>query len=259
MAAFSILVILVVAVIGTRAVATPSTGSTRAGPFPFSEMGTEVLYNSSLGLRLQLEIAPLPLNASRPIYVSIMISNTLPTLNRLSFPSGPPFGLRYYDCGPDGPPLGIFVFEGNYAGANLSEGLPLRITLPGVVSCPQEISVDHYLFAPLSDQVSLYSSQEGNAPHAFLTTRDSTELKVGGYWTGIDLPGLETAQYHPFSPGSYTVVGLDPWGDVAILHFSVDEGSTNGCASQPDRGTAQSVCLAYAGPEANPLLKDKYE
>jgi hypothetical protein len=28
-------------------------------------------------------------------------------------------------------------------------------------------------------------------------------------------------KFNPFSPGTYTVVGLDQWGDVAVSHFEV--------------------------------------
>jgi hypothetical protein len=54
----------------------------------------------------------------------------------------------------------------------------------------------------------------------------SEQFSVGGYWTSVDhsQPWIN-ATYSEFSPGSYTIVAFDAWGQLAELDFTVSPGS----------------------------------
>jgi hypothetical protein len=58
---------------------------------------------------------------------------------------------------------------------------------------------------------------------SFNASKTITEvLSIGGVWTTTDVnqPWIN-ATYSDFSPGNYTVIAFDPWGQLAELNFSV--------------------------------------
>jgi hypothetical protein len=62
----------------------------------------------------------------------------------------------------------------------------------------------------------------GSSSYSFdpLSTENLITGTYVGYWSGPKI-GNQMPAYVPFSPGTYTVVAGDEWGQVAILHFIV--------------------------------------
>jgi hypothetical protein len=63
----------------------------------------------------------------------------------------------------------------------------------------------------------------GQNYHPFNASQTLTDsISIGGFWTGHDAsePWIN-ATYTQFSPGSYTIVAFDPWGQMTELTFTV--------------------------------------
>jgi hypothetical protein len=93
---------------------------------------------------------------------------------------------------------GYEILQGNYGVSNFTQGTALWLQPPpSLLGCCGlgEGSPTSYAFQPLSEANVLSGSYAG--------------YFVGG------------STYTPFSPGTYTVLAGDEWGDVAILHFTV--------------------------------------
>jgi hypothetical protein len=60
-----------------------------------------------------------------------------------------------------------------------------------------------------------------------------------GYWTG----SLATAAFHPFPPGVYTVLAEDEWGDVVLLHFTVNSSSSTSFVTGTSVNSASDTYL----------------
>jgi hypothetical protein len=171
-------------------------------------------YNSSLGIRLTLSITngTIPRNAG--ISLRISLNNTLVTQNTLS-PTQEgliSFGDASFNLQPCSySPIGIEIFQGNYVPGNLSQGKHLRLLGPNApVNCAalprSEIS-----FAPLSSNLT--------SPTSWLV-QSTASTEYWGYWTGVN-PYPNDGGFSSFQPGTYTLEGLDWWGQVALLHFRV--------------------------------------
>jgi len=93
---------------------------------------------------------------------------------------------------------GYEILQGNYSLSNFTQGTALWLQPPpSLLGCcgVGEGSPTSYAFQPLSEANVLSGS-------------------YAGYFEG-------GSTYTPFSPGTYTVLAGDEWGDVAILHFTV--------------------------------------
>ena len=93
---------------------------------------------------------------------------------------------------------GYEILQGNYGLSNFTQGTALWLQPPpSLLGCcvEGEGSPSSYAFQPLSEANVLSGSYAG--------------YFVGG------------STYTPFSPGTYTVLAGDQWGQVAILHFIV--------------------------------------
>ncbi len=114
-------------------------------------------------------------------------------------------------------PFGIAVFQGRYTSANVSQAVPLRI-FP-VVACPMLVRyITGYLFQPMSDNATVLPGT-GEVPMA-------TGVSVSGTY---NTTGNQLNRLTPFTPGTYTVVAGDEWGNLAFAYFVV-ASSSNGVA-----------------------------
>jgi hypothetical protein len=167
-------------------------------------------YNSSLGLRLTLNIGRSTLPQDEGVSMSISLDNTLNTQNNVT--RGKPISLNLGPCPVL--PLGVGIFQGNYDIGNVSQGEPLGLVSPGSYSCPATGVAVRYSFAPLSDKATPVGQQT--------TEEVASSIEYWGYWTGQPpfYPPTNAA-FQSFSPGIYTMVGEDDWGQVTVLHFRV--------------------------------------
>jgi|GEM_PF-631870 len=121
-------------------------------------------------------------------------------------------------------PFGIAVFQGRYTGANVSQATPLRI-FP-VVPCPMLVRyIAGYVFQPLSDNATVLPGT-GEVPMA-------TGVSVSGTYSA---PGSQLSGLMPFTPGTYTVVAGDEWGNLAFVYFVV---------TSPSNGVAEYTYPSY--------------
>jgi hypothetical protein len=124
-------------------------------------------------------------------------------------------------------PLGFAVVEGNYQANNLSDAQPLVMFQPGLYACPAEFMVGYYSFAPLSENVTLYSPQPAGTDNVTSSTPmwtrpDAFNQTFSGYWTGAN----ESSGFHAFPSGVYTLIGADDFGQIMTVHFRISSSGT---------------------------------
>jgi hypothetical protein len=180
------------------------------------------------GLTLGLSATPIIAEGSNQT-VTVSVSNDLSapsTVNYTSFPSLP-HGLSMSNLEivtyvlPSIPACG---YSGSQAPALFmvlnASGYPMQLNdePPSVSSCLSSGPLKSYTFTA-SETVT-------------------SEIAIGGYWTSNDTsePWVN-ATYHHFSPGSYTLLAFDPWGQTVELSFAVDL-SENGFASTSTSATS---------------------
>jgi hypothetical protein len=217
----ALIVILVVASLGigymsgndTRATETTTAVSTSTVTTTTTSISTEtsVLTNGVLvrvssastlnpltGLRLEL-------NLSAGTYGDVLLTvyeiNTLDRINNVSYgnswPNAPLWQWTEYDCS-EGSMMGYEILQGNYGLNNYTDGMALWIHQFFLAQGGCNLVLDNgsYSFEPVS-------------------VRSLISGTYAGFWSG---PG---GSYQAFSPGTYTVLAGDQWGQVAILHFVV--------------------------------------
>jgi hypothetical protein len=154
--------------------------------------------NPLTGLRLEL-------NLSAGTYGEVLLTvyeiNTLGRINNVSYgnswPKAPLWQWTEYDCS-EGSMMGYEILQGNYGLNNYTDGMALWIHQFFLAQGGCNLVLDNgsYSFEPLS-------------------VRSLISGTYAGFWSG---PG---GSYQAFSPGTYTVVAGDEWGQAVILHFTV--------------------------------------
>ena len=190
--------------------------------------------STSLGLSFTLSLNTTQLEAGHAISVTADISNVLPVVNNVTGASdwaSPVF--RDWTASSPCPYFAyILTFSGYYTQGNISSATPLQISPPGViVFCPALVA-RYYLFQPLSDEASFFGG---------MVLPMKAEATMSGYYTSgqsynLSLPsgGISPT---PFPAGVYTVVAGDEWGQMAVAHFSVAEGSSTTSVILPANAT----------------------
>jgi hypothetical protein len=153
-------------------------------------------------------------------------------------------------------PLEFNVFEGNYTVASLAASEPGVV--PENIGCMENENVSQLVFQARSDEVNVtaYYAAPCCLTNGTNTTSSTTEppadyrmewrmessFTVGGYWnasavynpfdlasTGVGsnaftfgYPEVPPLGQNPFSPGVYTLAVSDEWGQVALIHFTVN-------------------------------------
>ncbi|HXW36818.1 MAG TPA: hypothetical protein VEJ36_02800 [Nitrososphaerales archaeon] len=201
---------------------------------------------SSDGLRLSLSVAPGAVSSGGMLNISISDYNLLATPNKLTPLGLPQAGGKTLNLGPcTDLPLGVGVYQGDYGANNVSQATPLQLFEPGVYNCPAEFSVSYYTFSSGSDNLSLYSSDQASAGQTNYSYRwslpDSFSESVTGYWTSQGNGLSESGVFTSFSPGLYTVVGGDDWGQLAFVHFEVLGGTSTTSSTSTSPGDRQQA------------------
>ena len=208
-------------------------------------------YNSSLGLRLTLSISNGTIPQDTGISIHISLNNTLPTQNNLSPPQGASasFGPASWNLEPCTTyPIGIEIYQGDYASSNLSQGEPVGLVTPTGYEC-----ADHGLsgisFAPLGGNIT--------SPPDWWINQSRAAVEYWGYWTGSAVPPKSNAAFRSFPPGIYTVEGEDWWGQVALLHFrAIENENPFDCATIASNSSFVGHTNGSAG--AGPLRLEAY-
>ena len=130
----------------------------------------------------------------------------------------PVVGLIMGPCGTLNYPMGVALYAGYLTESDISSATPLRLYDPkALYHCPMILSsISSYLFQPNSDNADVYGSCDPNP--CFTGFEISAALSLKGYWTDG-----ESSVFNNFTPGTYTMVGGDEWGSLAVAHFIVLE------------------------------------
>jgi hypothetical protein len=221
------------ALLGVAAVAVltnrgPTESTTKS--FPLSSTSSQSLprtsesallstsnYNSTLGLLLSLSISNGTVQQGDGISLHIALNNTLATQNNLSpaLNSLASFGQASWNLLPCTTyPIGVQVFQGNYALGNLSQYVPpLDLLTPGTgQGCPDRGRAA-ISFAPLSGNIT--------SPVGWWINKSAASIGYWGHWEGVTPPSFQNGEFSSFQLGIYTVEGEDWWGQVTLLHFQV--------------------------------------
>lgn len=177
------------------------------------------VYNSNTGLQLVLVLGNNSINSGGKETIQFQVYNTLNSINSLkpetnypSFATGN--GISAGMCSDI--PYGIAVIYGNYSLGNIDAATPLQIFEPGVYSCPDEYHVSQFQFFVHSSKASVYGNSSSSSLEG--TTNFDQSVVLSGYWSG----NLQNHNFLTFVSGIYTVVAADGWGQVALLHFYVN-------------------------------------
>jgi hypothetical protein len=268
--------VIILIVVGGVAVTSTVQRGTRPGAETSSTPTAAV--SSVNGLRLTVSSNATELTVGQSLNVSLSIVNTLTKVNTVK-PSddwlmhGVPVAL--WPACYFGLPAQVAVLQGNYSAQSIQAATNVAFNY----ICMEAVKVDHVIFQPNSDQVSLtglYSVSGAN--QSLGPFHMSLSFTTGGYWNlqnlsaelnipilGEQYPPRQPA-YIPFSPGEYTVAVADEWGQIVLLHFSVSQSGTaagllihvvNETSGQPATGirvlagpasSADDIALTPAGP-----------
>ena len=189
-------------------------------------MSSASTLDSSLGLVLTLTLST---NSMGNLTVGVAEQNILDRVNNVTLAKNWPvqgeslFLWTQAACADS--PYGYEILQGNYAENNFTDGAALFLLAQGPGQCVTRIGPNYLIFEPRSDISS-------NINQSISLSETSS-----GFWTGKQDPYYGSScpdsglipnssedcplAFTPFAPGIYTVVAGDEWGQVAILHFSV--------------------------------------
>lgn len=174
--------------------------------------------DSMTGLELKLGLNSTILGPDAGIAINITELNTRNFTNIINASNAWPVeGLALGPCGTLNYPTGVGIFKGYYTQTNItSAGKELSLYQPGEYMCPMFLmNISFYKFKPLSDSAQVFASCNSQC----LELNVSSKVEAGGYLSSSTAGRTFTS----FSPGMYTVVGGDEWGQILLLHFTVGE------------------------------------
>ena len=170
--------------------------------------------NSSDGLGLSIQVEP-SLNGNYTI--TVRESNLLNSVNNVTAADEWKYPQQSLNpCGTPGPPTPVefALVQGLYGQSNYTSAKALPLYDTGdLYTCGRETfsgSSNAYAFQPLNDNFA-FPSDSTLPDHGTA----SASISTSGYWTG----GQDdvAAAFKTFSPGFYTVIGADEWGNVIFL------------------------------------------
>ena len=172
--------------------------------------------NSTLGLALQLELAPSNGSIGTLVIIAdilniLNVQNNVTHANQWHYSSN---SLNPFNpCGAPGP-VGFAVLQGYYDQSNYSSGSALMFYNSTVTYlCTTRIlPTGYYSFIPHSHTALLVDSKG----QSFYNQSIAISFSVNGYFT-------EGGSFLKFPEGQYTVVAADEWGELVILHFVVTQ------------------------------------
>jgi hypothetical protein len=175
--------------------------------------------NDSSRLRLTLSMNSSALLTGEPVEIEISEQNTLLLTNTVANGHDWPItGLSLSPCGTLNDPIGFEILKGYHLKNDLPSTDRLDLYGPGFYFCPLILlGINSYVFAPDSDLASING---GCSPNPCSAIPIQSQGSFTGFWSG-SIPYLSSPTFHSFSPGVYTVVGGDEWGDLLVLHFVV--------------------------------------
>ena len=187
--------------------------------FPVSNTGvnstTYAASNPDLGLRLVISLDASTIHAGGSVNYTASVYNTRPSQNNVSSASNwATPRLIMTACGPTDSPIAFAILQGHYTSGNLSGAPSLDY---GVMSSTVFGGATVVSFQPSSDVASVYASMGYCNSNPCFTKPVSTWRVLSQYPSGVGT----VVQWGRFTPGEYTVLAEDEWGDVALATFAV--------------------------------------
>jgi hypothetical protein len=186
-----------------------------------SSDNTSYAVTSRNGLRLTLKLTSTNYKSGDTVAIDIDETNVTGSHNNVAkSDSWPAQGLILGVSGGDHYsyyPFGVSILQGNYNAADAAPVTPLAcFSFQGdfVYGLP-ELAFDSYDFQPHSNIAVLHEYFPD--PAGPTSWPMNYALSCKGFWSGTFTDRIQNY----FPPGTYTVVGGDEWGALAILHFTV--------------------------------------
>jgi hypothetical protein len=216
------------AFLSTTTTATATTTSTQT-------ITTTLSQAPPAGISLQVAVNGTTIKEGEDLAITATLFNTLNQNNKVSTTYKWPFyGLMMFS--QSWPPCGIFsplellVLKGNFSSAQLMA----MSREYGSYACMEHTTYFYFIFAPNGDLVNVTGSYSVNGN---VSTSGPIEASVrvttNGYWdntSGLSYPTtyVSSGNYdflpapHSFVQGVYTVAVADEWGQVDVIHLTVE-------------------------------------
>ena len=208
--------------------------------------------SSNSNLELSVSTNSTNLHAGQSLNITVSLFNPLSTMSNVSIPTsnGIPvqgFPVNIWGACMFPEPIEFVIAKGNYSLTEL-EQLSINSSIPKVV-CMEWGTANYAAFQPGSDVANIsgnFCTAECH-PNLIQSIRLESNFTVNGYWgyplnsseaqdlftpangcapvgscgIGFEYPEIGPIAQAPFSPGLYTMVVSDVWGQVELLHFTV--------------------------------------
>jgi hypothetical protein len=168
--------------------------------------------NPSIGIRLIISLNASTIQIGGTVNYTASVYNTRPSVNNVSSASNwAKPGLIMTATGPTDSPIAYAIMPGHYVSGNISKAPSIDY---GMCCTTVMGGITVYSFQPMSDNASVI----GNCnPNPCFTRPVSTWRPFSGYPSGV---GAEV-NWVNFTPGVYTLVAEDEWGDIALASLRV--------------------------------------
>jgi hypothetical protein len=184
--------------------------------FPLSASAT----NESLGLNFDMAINTTLLQSGQTISITLNETNTIPRFNNVTASDNWPYaGFPEQICIPYpglyNLPFALAIVQGYHSKSDLNGTTSLPILSPPNIYayCLYLATPSEYDFYPSSNVAFVH----GGTFFQNMNESISTSMSFSGYYNSSSFSS-ETIN---FSPGVYTVIGGDEWGQLVLLHFVV--------------------------------------
>jgi hypothetical protein len=183
--------------------------------------------NSTLGLSLSITVNTTVLRSGQAIAITLDEFNALDGFNNVTTSDNWAYSdFQGMPCTPDYPalpnlPFSIAIVQGYYTESNLTGAVSLPIFSPpgAFYGCPyMGPPPTEFDFYPSSDLTIVHTS--GISGSSLINESATQTLSFNGYCAPYNSTS-GTVQTINFSPGVYTIIGGDEWGQLAVLHFIV--------------------------------------
>jgi hypothetical protein len=235
----------------SRSTAQQTLASTTEGEIISTTSGTATSTTSSSGLELRIALNATTIKSGSTLAANVTLSNTLNDSLMLPFPTNSTNSLQDWEnhdfiCANGGTAsnlVGFALFKGHFAAGNISEApAPLQLAAQADLPCAYLMIEQGELitFLPDSDSVSIPGTLPRQPATLNVTTYSCIALPLGssqchnnaglfGYWSTSDViccPAGSNASsmFRYFTPGEFTLVAEDVWGQSVTTHFRVVEG-----------------------------------
>ncbi len=172
---------------------------------------SQTMLSAPSDLAVGVRLNATSIQSGQALTIYIWLANTADKVNNVSARDGFVEGLEPWGCEPYQWPLRFGILVGHYTQSNISEGTWLPSDWRDYnCSIYSSIQVESVSFKPQSEVANITSLLGNQTNILSNVTLNDTDVVPGTLYPSIS------------SPGMYTVVVGDEWGQVASAIFSVE-------------------------------------